>query len=893
MPSRNASEKNNASARSEVIQVHDSNHKSRALPSYKQLIKSKKDLLLKFSLGDSKEDFPEDYSEIIDHYFRSSVQESDTAQELFRKRIPFALIAVGGYGRKELCLNSDIDIFILFNKKIPPEAKALTEEVYYPLWDLGLELGYGVRTINDCLKLGLGSFEVFTSLLDARFLCGNSLLYLTLMENLRKRVVKKRSAAFAKWLEDLDKIRINVYGDASHLLEPNVKEGIGGLRDYHHILWSAKVFLSIREAKELERIGKLSHREYYELNEKIRFLLLVRNYLHQFSGRKNDRLTFEYQKKIAHRLGYKNMKKTPAVELFLGKLHADMEFIKGLHRYFLTSHIQKRRKGKKDLQHKDIGFYTFQDELIFNSPKEIINDPAALMDIFEKSSLSGLLLSMEAKRLVRDHLYLVDNTFRRSQRTTQGFLNILKNRNTVETLDQMFETGFLDAFIPEFGRMKEKVQFDAYHLFPVGRHVLKTVANLKNLPEEKDLMLMGILDDLSDYEQLLLAGLFHDIGKNGKAHARRGARITRAILERFNYPIKQREEIIFLVENHLLLVETSQRRDLNDEKVIIQCARKIGSIERLKALYLLTWADSKATGPRAWNDWIAKLVKEIFLKILHIMERGELATPDTLERVRKTKKRARRLTMQKISRVEFENLFNSMSPRYKLNTEVQEMAHHLEMVKMLEKDIADNRRSTAFILDVKESTHGKFWEVTLVAKDRHGLFSDIAGVMALNNINILSSNIYTWTDETALDIFSVTGPPDSINPDEKWEKINRDLKDTFNGKLALSYRLSEKTAPSVLTVRKSPSHPPKVVIDNESSDFFTLIEVFADDRIGLLYLITRTLFELRMDIHVAKTGVKGDQIADVFYVRDLEGQKVEDEKQVHEIKKALIHHLSQ
>ncbi len=887
--------KNNNPAGMDGIRAHDSNHQSRTLPACNDLINSKEDILSRFLQGDLQGDFPENYSEIIDHYFRSSVQESDTGRDLFKKSIPFAFIAVGGYGRKELCIYSDIDILIVFNKKIPPDTKALTEEIFYPLWDLGLELGYGVRTINDCLTLGRDDFEVLTSLLDARFLCGDSPLYLKLIQDLREKVVVKKSAAFGKWLEDLDKMRMNVYGDASHLLEPNLKEGIGGLRDYHHILWSAKVFFNIGEIEELEYIGELSYREYQELDERIKFILLVRNHLHQLSGNKNDRLSFQYQEEIAHRLDYKNKKKIPAVEQFLGKLHAYMESIKGLHRYFLASHIQKRRKGKKDLQHGDTSqvFYIFRDELMFNSARGIINDPAILMDIFEQSSFSGLPLSMEAKRLVKEFLYLVDDTFKRSKRTVQGFLNILKSRHTVETLDQMFETGFLDAFIPEFGRMRERVQFDAYHIFPVGRHVLKTVAYLKNLSKEKDLMLVDTLADLGDHEHLLLAGLFHDIGKNGKAHARRGVKITKAILERFNYPIKQTKEIIFLVENHLLLAETSQRRDLNDEKIIIQCAREIGSIDRLKALYLLTWADSKATGPRAWNDWIAKLVQELFFKILHIIEMGELATPDTSEKVGKVKKRTRRLTMDKISRVEFENLFNSISPRYKLNTGVHEIAHHLEMVKMLEKEIAGNRRSTAFILDVKESTHGKFWEVTLVAKDRHGLFSDIAGIMALNNINILSSNIYTWADETAVDIFSVTGPPDSINPDEKWEKITRDLKDTFNGKLALSYRLSEKGVPSVLTVRKRPSHPPEVIIDNKSSDFFTLIEVFADDRIGLLYLITRTLFELRLDIHVAKTGVKGDQIADVFYVRDLEGQKVEDEKQVHEIKNALIHHLSQ
>jgi len=873
--------------------IYDSVYEAGIIPAHDELRKSKKAIESRFSVGDLKEDFQEVYSEVIDQYFRSSIQESQTGQNLFNKKIPFALVAVGGYGRKELCLYSDIDIFILFNKKISIDAKALTEEIFYPLWDLGLELAYGVRTIKDCLTLAHDDFQVLTSLMDARFLCGDSLLYFTLIENLQKKVFDKNPAAFSKWLEQVDKIRINTYGVASHLLEPNLKEGIGGLRDYHHILWTAKCFYHIRDSKELEHLGKLSNKEYQELEKMVKFILFVRNHLHQISGRKNDRLNFEYQEEIAYRLGYKNINKIPAVEQFLSKLHAYMESIKSLNRSFLLSHAPKGRPTKNDFRFRNIskGLHIFHDELGFSSSKEIIADPYILIDIFEQSSGSGYPLSMDAKRLVKEFLYLVDDQYRSSEKVVQTFLNIINGQNTVIILDQMCETGFLDALIPEFGEIRDRVQFDAYHIFPVGRHVLQTVAYLKNISKEKDILLMDTFSDLQEREFLLLAGLFHDIGKNGKRHALRGVKITKRILERFNYPLKLTEEILFLIKNHLLLAETATRRDLNDEKVIIQCARKIGTINRLKALYLLTWADSNATGPRAWNEWIANLIQEIFFKILHILEMGELATPDSSEKIIKIKKKIRHLTADRINKIEFERLFDVMSTRYKLNTDAKDIVHHIEMLEKLKEEI-NNNQSTAFILDVRENKQRDFWEITFIAKDRPGLFSDITGVMALNNINILSSNIYTWADETAVDIFSVTKPLDPINPDETWRKIKVDLKNTFNGKLALSYRLSQKAMPSIISSHGRPSLPPDVVVDNKSSDFFTLIEVFASDRVGLLYLITRTLFDLRLDIRIAKTGLKGDQIADVFYVRDLEGQKLEDEEQVKEIKRALIHQLS-
>ncbi len=873
--------------------MYDSSREKVRRHAHDELRISKDSIEYRFSSGEIKEDFHEIYSEILDQYFRSAIQESNAGQNLFKKKIPFSLVAVGGYGRRELCIYSDIDIFILFNKKISIDAKALTEEIFYPLWDLGLELGYGVRNINDCLILANNNFQVLTSLLDVRFLCGDSLLYFNLIENLHKKVVRKNLAAFSKWLEDVDKARINTYGVASHLLEPNLKEGIGGLRDYHHILWTAKCFNHIRDFKEMEHLGKISNREYLELEKMVRFILLVRNHLHQISGRKNDRLNFEYQEEIASRLGYKNTNKIPAVEQFLGKLHSYMEAIKSLNRSFLLSNAPRGRKAKNDLRSKDIskGLHILDDEIGFDSIKNIVSEPYILIDIMEKSSVSGYPLSLDAKRLIKEYLYLVDDRYRSSEKAVQSFLNIINGQNAIMTLDQMCETGFLDAFIPEFGEIRDRVQFDAYHIFPVGRHSLQTVANLKNISKEKDILLVDLFADLEHRELLLLAGLFHDIGKNGKGHARRGAKIAKTILERFGYPSKPAEEILFLIENHLLLTETATRRDLNDEKVIIQCARKIASIDRLKALYLLTWADSNATGPRAWNEWIADLVKEIFFKILHILEMGELATPDSSQKIIKVKKQLRHLTRSHIGKGEFKRLFDVMSTRYKLNTDVEDIVHHLKMLDKLKEETEINQPNP-FILDIWDNKQRNSWEMTFLGKDRPGLFSDITGVMALNNINILSSNIYTWADGTAVDVFSVTSPLDSINPDQTWRKIKMDLKNTFSGKLALPYRLSQKAISSIISNRRKPSLPPEVVIDNKSSDFFTLIEVFTSDMIGLLYLITRTLFDLRLDIRIAKTGVKGDQIADVFYVRDLEGQKVEDEEQVKEIKRALIHQLN-
>lgn len=858
--------------------------------AYINLRESRDALFTEFSNGTVKDGFQERYSEIIDDYFRLSLQESNTGQGLFKKKVPLALVAVGGYGRRELCMYSDIDILILFGKKIPADAKALTGELFYPLWDLGLELGYGVRSIKDCIRLGHSDYEVLTSLMDARFICGDSPLYLNMVELLQKKVTGKESDKFIRWLQDRNAIRMVNFGDASHLLEPNLKEGIGGLRDYNHILWMAKSLFNTGNLKELEQLGKLSYQEYDELTRVVHFISTARNHLHYVSSRKNDRMGFTFQEEIAKRLGYKKDGKTQAVEQFLEELHSSMESIKILHRSFLYGHAVKRTPRKIHVELEDIrhGLHLHQDEIAYNSAKVILEDPSILMRIFEVSSKYGVILTIDARRFTREFLSLIDDRFRSSEKIFKGFLNILNGPYTVTILDQMFDTGFLDSYIPEFGRVRGRVQFDAYHIYPVGRHILEAVSFIKNISREKDMLLIDAFNDIKNREALLLATLFHDIGKTGKGHSKRGARITRGILERINYPGEPAEDIIFLVENHLFLAETASRRDLNDEKIIIQSARRIGTTERLKLLLLLTWADSKATGPSVWNEWTANLIKELYFKVLHILERGELATPDASQKIDRLKRQIKRLTTGALTPTDFDYYFETMPQRYKLNTPAAEIVHHIEIVKELKSRLL--KEESPFVFEFRENSFGGYWEVCFVAKDRPGLFSDIAGIMALNNINILNANIYTWQDGTAVDIFYVTKPLDEINPEETWSRINRDFAMKIGGRLSLTGRLLEKAAPVAGIIHK-PAKPTEVNIDNASSDFFTLVEVFSTDRIGLLYIITRTLFDLHLDIRIAKIGNKGDQSADIFYVIDFDGQKIEDEPRISEIKDALIKEL--
>ncbi|MFO7783822.1 MAG: [protein-PII] uridylyltransferase [Desulfatiglandales bacterium] len=853
-----------------------------------ELRKSREELRTSFRTGRLQEGLEERYTEAVDCYFRRCIEESCSGGLLFRRGVMFSLIAVGGYGRRDLSLGSDIDLLVLFASKIPEEAKLLVKEILFPLWDLGMDLGYAVRSLRDCVRLANADFEVLTSLLDARFIGGGSPLFLTLVEHIDKKVLSKKQGSFARWLRDTDVVRKEAFGDASHMLEPDLKKGIGSLRDIHHMMWMSRVEFGLRTPRDLETTGRLSHSEHEDLEKAGSLIRCVRSHMHDLSGRKNDLLTFEFQPEIARRLGYRRQGHSLAVERFMGDLHAAMTSVKTLCRR-TTGLFARQGQGEiRDADQAALrpGLALNGDGIRFESATAVPDNPLLLIQAFEASSRYGIHLSLETMRLIREFLPFVDDTFRASGDAALSFLKILRADGAADTLDQMFESRFLDAYIPEFEAVRDRVQFDTYHLFPVGRHSLETVRALKNVGRQKEILLSSMFMDLTDPDVLLLSAVFHDIGKSKPDHSRHGAVITSRILERLGLDSARVKEASFLVGKHLLLVETATRRDLGDEKAIVGCARIIGTIERLKMLYLLTWADACATGPRAWTDWTAALMQELFFKVLHILERGELASPDAIKRAEEVQREAIGAAAGRIERDPLHRVLQAMPPRYLLNTKPSEIVRHMELFQQLEI-LQTGGRKTGFVMSWRLDEAWGCWEVSFLAPDRPGLFSDAAGVFALNNINILSSEIYTWRDHTAVDVFRVILPAKGRPPQEIRAKVEGDFAGVFEGRIRLGESLERKAAFSILTKRGTPVRPSEVRVDNDASDFFTLVEVFANDRVGLLYDVTRTLTELGLDIRIARISTKGDQAADAFYVRNLDGRKVEDPGEMVRIQEVL------
>ena len=852
-------------------------------------LRQQRDLLISRFINGRVPDFTQRHAGLLDEYFRESYAKSCVGPRLAASKNPYAVIALGGYGRGEQCVHSDIDLLFLFKKAVPKDAEALVREMLYPLWDLGLEIGHSTFSSRECLKSAAADYEILTPLLDARFICGMSNLYTDLKADLKKRVIDRYSSRILTWLVDFNQARHAQFGDSSYLLEPNLKEGQGGLRDYHTMLWIARIRSHLNQARDLEYDGYLSYEEFQQLSGAVSFIWKVRNRLHYLLNRKCDQLYFENQITLADELKYRPAGGQQPVERFLGDLHARMEFIKRQYLIFVNEYGPKMiagRKKKRFLKTSVKGLEVDRGMLDFLSPGDILARPLLLVEIFEESARLNIPLSAEARRLVKEFTYLVKRPYRTSPEVIASFERILVTpAPTFNVLNEMLNTGMLTRLIPEMKGIVNRIQYDEYHLYPVDKHSLRTVHTLKSFaltPESVFNPLCKTLYKQLKYKRVLLwAALLHDIGKSDAEndHSRSGSQMVAKAMAARGLTAPEIETVVFLVKEHLLLIKAATRRDIHDEETAITCARQVKKVSRLKMLYLLTVADSIATGPKAWSEWTSTLLRDLFLSVLRILETGELATLQAVQKVEAKKEQMIAAAATGDDRRQVTALMELMSPRYLLYTPVRDMRAHIGLYQSL--------KDAPFVWRVDAGPETNTRTVTICAKDAPGLFSKIAGVFTLNRLDILDAKVYTWRNNIALDIFTVKPPPDQIFEDQKWEQARQKLDDALGGRLDLPKALGEMVQVYRADRNHVSSRPNKIVIDNDSSSFFTLVEVFAYDFPGLLFCITDALFRCRLDIWVAKIATKVDQVVDVFYVRDFDGQKIDSPDQISAIKEAV------
>lgn len=858
-----------------------------------RLGRKREQLILDF-MKDNDPQFPRRHAKLFDDYFCKSFEESRVGQKMGIAKNPYAIAALGGYGRQEQSVFSDVDILFLFKNRIPDEAEELVSEILYPLWDMGFEIGHATRTIKESVSLAGDDLEILMSLLDGRFICGISNLFQGLTEGLRKKIIRSRVKKIISMVVENSWERHRQFGDSAYLLEPNLKEGKGGLRDYHTMLWIARIKKELKTPRDLEYFGYLSQGEFESLENALSFISNARNHMHHITGRKSDQLYLDYQAQLARGLGYKEKGDYISVELFLGDLHKHMGFVKqSLLNFFAELGFVENSAHTKSILGKRTkikGLDVKKNMLSFVSAEAVLKSPLLLMKIFFESLHLGIPISVEAKRIVKELLYIVDDDFRAEPSVVELFNRILMTSSPVlNGLDDMLSTGFLQCLIPEFSRIINRMQFDEYHIYPVERHSLRTVqvvTGFAGKPKgEKEQLCSVLYKEIRHKELLLWVSLLHDIGKGdtAKDHAKQGAEIAKSILKRSGFGAEHIDIASFLVENHLFLIKAATRRDIHDEETVIFCARKIKDIERLKMLYVLTVADSMSTGPKAWNDWTSSLLRDLFLKTMNILKKGELATTEAVETVERKKEDVLALMTGREDKKIAKTCFNFFSPRYMLYVPAENIPGHIELYKRL--------GNSGSVWDIAQLEEGNTRTVTVCAKNSPGLFSKISGVFTLNSMNILNAQIYTWKNDIALDIFTVTPPVDLVFEDEKWARAETDLHTALADEDYIAGRMKDRPLFKENQEKRTIKRPHRINVDNESSSFFTIIEVYTYDFPGLLFRITNTLFKCGLDIHVAKIATKVDQVVDVFYVRDFNGEKANSteivEKITSEIQKML------
>ncbi len=803
-----------------------------------------------------------------------------------------ALLAIGGYGRGELNPYSDIDLMFLYKGKDPRHVEEVAQKVLYFLWDMRLDVGYSVRTLKDCVEMAGTDMTVKTALVDGRYLAGNRALFNDFQDMLLTQILAKGSDGFINEKLAEMNTRHEKYGSSVYTLEPNIKEGEGALRDLHTALWVAKIKYKITAPRELIIKGILTEEELALFYGALTYLWRIRNEMHYRAGRKNDQLTFDVQTALAEFLGYKDKGKVLAVEEFMRDYYLHATRVEHFTSTLITKCTLREERASKVLgyfirRHIGEGLYIVKGELMVPDESVVENDPFRMMKIFEYAQKHGVSLHVRVKALIRRNLHQINDRFRRNRGVNASFFNILRREKKLgETLQLMHHLEFLNRFIPEFERIFCKVQHDVYHIYTVDIHSLFAVDEIARLwrgEHAKDLpLLTQLANEVDKRELLVLAVLLHDMGKGeGGGHAEIGASMVRTISRRMWLSKEDSERLEFLVRNHLLLAHIAQRRDLHDEKMIIQFSRQMGKSENLKMLYLLTYADIKAVGPDVWTEWKAQLLQELYEKSFEVLERGDFRFEARSERVKKVKRKVVEILGDEYPVEQVKEELKGMTIRHLLTNAPTVLAEHVRIMLSL--------GGNTMVTKVDHETERGYSNFLICTLDVTGLFSKITGVMAANGMNILGAQIHTSTNGKVLDVLQINSPQGFVITVENcWKMVGDDLRQVLVGKVRVSALVEKRRRPTLLAEKPRPRFPTTVEIDNEVSTDYTVIDIYTHDKVGLLYQITSTLTKLGLYIGVSKISTKVDQVADVFYVRDIFGHKITSEKKLKEIRERLV-----
>lgn len=799
---------------------------------------------------------------------------------------PLVLVALGGYGRGELHPLSDLDLLLIYDGEMGPFVQRATQGLLYALWDLGLQVGHAVRSLPDCLAMARTDFPSRTSMQQARFLVGDRRLFNRFRKVLAENVYQKDFAQFLETtLTERDQ-RYRRYGASPYMGEPNVKESAGGLRDIHTAMWLASTKFGTRTLRELADKGLITEREQRATDEALTFLWRVRNELHFLSGHKNDVLSRDIQPQIAKNFGYAADELALAVEKFMRDYYLHARVVHRISRRLIArcrETLSRRGAVQRRLRQEALadGLIVIDEQIRLAHPdgRAFQEDPLRLLKVFWHSHRLGFDLGIDVERAVEDALDLVDDGFRRAPEARDLLLTIFRSWGRVaQTVREMHELGLLGRYVPEWGALTCLVQYDVYHKFTADQHSLLALENLEALAPGPSTESEGIAQVLSEVEcpdLLMLGMLLHDIGKaGGHGHVAKGIPLVEALTARIGLPPEDAEKVIFLVAHHLTMSHTAQRRDIDDPKTVESLAEACRTPERLRMLYLLTFADMRAVGPGVMTGWQAQILWDLYARTLVRLTGGQVERPSreaVAERVAEAMRGegARGAVTAHLA---------MLSERYLGTTSPQRIAAHLRLVDRLEEDTLATE--LFHHPDLGSS------ELVIVTRDVPGLFSLIAGTLAAQGINILSAQIHTRADGIAIDSFQVNDPfGEAVTEETRWRKTLDALRRVLKGEQSVEDLLARRRP--ARPAGEGVGGPPKITVGNQLSDSHTVVEIKCPDRVGLLYAITRTLSAQGLDIGSARIATEIDQAYDTFYVTDRRGRRLEDPAAMARLRETL------
>ncbi|MFO1174295.1 MAG: [protein-PII] uridylyltransferase [Paracoccaceae bacterium] len=798
------------------------------------------------------------------------------------------VLAVGGYGRKELAPFSDIDLLFLTPWKITPWAESVIETMLYILWDLKLKVGHASRTVKDCLRLGREDYTIRTALLEHRFVTGDEALAGELRHRLSQDLFRTTGKDFieAKLEERAERHRRQ--GGQRYVLEPNVKEGKGGLRDLQTLYWIGKYIHGVGEAADLVSEGVFRREEYENFAAAEDFLWAVRCHMHRIAGRAVEKLSFDMQVEVAARMGYVDAGGRRAVEHFMQDYFRHATRVGEVTRVFLTEmearHLKREAVVSGILRRRrkmPAGYRIDRGRLNIVDPEEFLKDKLNLLRLFEEGLRSGMLIHPDAMRLVSANLDLIDDEMREDREATRIFLDLmLKHGNPERALRRMNELGVLAAFLPEFEPIVAMMQFNVYHHYTVDEHTIQTISTLAQIERgeliEELPLSSSILEEGVNRRILYVALLLHDIGKGRpEEHSIIGAQIARRVCPRLGLTAEESETVEWLVRYHLFMSDMAQKRDISDPRTVRDFAKVVKTRRRLDLLTVLTVCDIRGVGPNTWNNWKAMLLRRLHAETAAALEGGL----ETLNRENRTDE-AKRALRERLADWDAKDLRREAGRHYDPYWQGLSTEAHAIFARLL-RDIPEDE----IRIDIEPDHDRDATRACFALADHPGIFSRLAGALALSGANVVDARTYTSKDGYATAIFWVQDAEGHPYDPARIPRLKQMIEKTLKGEVVAREALKDRDK-----IKKSERQfrfPTHITFDNEGSDIYTIIEVDTRDRPALLYDLTRTLAANNIYIASAVIATYGAQVVDSFYVKDMFGLKLHAKMKQESLEKKL------